>query len=854
MPLANWPGKIQEWMVPLFVSCVSGWVRRELSAWRRMGMGMGMGTRKGKGAPLSLGLTRVVALALLMVGASTASLAQTEPLQSGKTATTIPLGSASGKANTPGISALLGPSSHVVVTDQVRAELLVHAPKGIQAGETFWLGLHIEHQPHWHTYWQNPGDSGLPTRLQWQLPVGLQAGDMAWPLPKKIPIGSLANYGYEGALLLAVPVTVSADFKGSPAPLPVQLKAEWLVCRQECIPQEGQFTLNLRASTPSVQHAALFEANRQRLPQPLPQPLPQVAANTPSATAGQATLSENARQLELRVPGLPTALRGKTLTVFPITAQVVHNAAVQGKDWTQSWQGALWVAKIPVSEERGDSPKTMRWLIATGEASSPQAPAYEIEVPVMGTWPALAPAAPAEISPALAKALAENALAHAPSPSAANSHGSATAMGLTLAILGALVGGLLLNLMPCVFPVLAIKVLGFAPTQNDAAQTTARHRAAGMAYTAGVVISFLLLGGMMLALRAAGEQLGWGFQLQSPLVVAGLALLFTLLGLNLAGLFEFGNFLPSRLAALQSRHPTVDAALSGVLAVAVASPCTAPFMGASLGLAIALPVWQALAVFAAMGLGMALPYWAASHWPGIARALPRPGAWMVVFRQAMAFPMWATVVWLLWVLGQQTGIDGATGLLAILLAVSGWIWAWGLTGRSRWILSGLFVCLLLWLSSHWLPGVLRDSAGPAAISGTRTAPATATPAETPSPDGKPSPLWQNWSPAALQAQLDAGRPVFVDFTAAWCVTCQYNKKTTLADAQLLADFAARHVVLMRADWTRRDPAITQALSALGRSGVPVYALYAPHQRPVLLSELPSVAEVQTALQQLPTPP
>ena len=829
-------------VVSFVVSLVRGGVRHKLSAWR--GMGMRLGSR------LSSGWTWATALVWLMAGASTASLAQTDLLQSGKTATTFthtPV-STSGKASGSGISALLGQSASVVVTDQVRAELVVHAPKGIQAGETFWLGLHIVHQPHWHTYWQNPGDSGLPTRLQWQLPDGLQAGEIAWPLPKKIPIGSLANYGYEGALLLAVPVTASADFKGpAQAPFSIQLKAEWLVCRQECIPQEGQFALNLRASTPFVQQADLFEANRQRLAQPLPR----AAANAASVVAGKATLSEDGRQLVLRIQGLPSALRGKTLTVFPITAQVVRNAAVQDKDWTQSWQGDLWSAKIPVSEERGDSPQTMRWLMATGQESSPQAPAYEIEVPVMGTWPALAPSVQAEISPALAKALAENALANATPPSTANRHTNTTAMGLALAILGALVGGLLLNLMPCVFPVLAIKVLGFAPTQNDAADTNARHRAAGMAYTAGVVISFLLLGGLMLALRAAGEQLGWGFQLQSPLVVASLALLFTLLGLNLAGLFEFGNFLPSRLTSLQSRHPTVDAALSGVLAVAVASPCTAPFMGASLGLAIALPVWQALAVFAAMGLGMALPYLAASNWPGIARALPRPGAWMVVFRQAMAFPMLATVIWLLWVLGQQTGIDGATGLLAILLAVSGWVWAWGLTGRARWILSGLFVCLLLWLSSTWLPEVLRVNAAPVRIS---AASATATPGHTPTPGGDPSQLWQNWSPAAQQAHLDAGRPVFVDFTAAWCVTCQYNKKTTLADAQLLADFAARHVVLMRADWTRRDPAITQALSALGRSGVPVYALYAPQQQPVLLSELPSVAEVQTALQQLPTAP
>jgi thiol:disulfide interchange protein DsbD len=297
--------------------------------------------------------------------------------------------------------------------------------------------------------------------------------------------------------------------------------------------------------------------------------------------------------------------------------------------------------------------------------------------------------------------------------------------------------------------------------------------------------------------------------------------------------------LPSSLASLQSRHPTINAGLSGVLAVAVASPCTAPFMGASLGLAIALPVWQALVVFAAMGVGMALPYLAASWWPGIARALPRPGAWMQTFRQAMAFPMFATVIWLLWVLGQQTGIDGASSLLALLLTVAWLVWALGLSGRTRWVLSSLALATLLWLGSSWLPLALREAPAEP-LASTQAAPSTVS-----------TTIWQPWSEAALQAQLDAGRPVFVDFTAAWCVTCQYNKKTTLADAQVLANFAARQVVLMRADWTRRDPAITQALTALGRSGVPVYALYAPGRAPVLLSELPSVTEVQTALQGLP---
>jgi len=721
-------------------------------------------------------------------------------------------------AQTPGSS---------VKTDQVMAELVAHAPQGVQAGQTFWLGLLITHQPHWHTYWQNPGDSGLPTQLHWTLPAGLTPGDIAWPLPKKIPIGTLANYGYEGTVLLSVPITVGANFKppvvGS---IKIGLHAEWLVCRQECIPQEGQFSLNLPAQSATALHGATFDTARQQSPQKLPQ----LKQGGTWITGGQTRLSDDGQQLQLRVHGLPVNWRGQTLSAFPVTAGVVQNAASQGQGWTQNWQGAVWNATLPVSAERTESPAQWRWVLALGPENAPTGPAFELETPVQGAWPSPAQAAPASVSPELAQALTQ-AMARNTKPSLPAAT-DASALGVLLAVLGAFLGGLLLNLMPCVFPVLAIKVVGFAQPGP-----VHQHRAQGLAYTAGVVLSFMLLGGLMLGLRAAGEQLGWGFQLQSPGVVAALALLFTLLGLNLAGVFEFGNLLPNRLATLQSRRPTLNAGLSGVLAVAVASPCTAPFMGASLGLAIALPVWQALTVFAAMGLGMALPYLAASRWPGMARALPRPGAWMGVFRQAMAFPMFATVIWLVWVLGQQTGIDGASGLLAMLLAVAALVWAWSLSGRARWALSGLALAALVWLCTSWWPLAMQAPVVQAPDGQTRAA--------------QTSTRWQSWSPAAQLDHLASGKPVFVDFTAAWCVTCQYNKKTTLANPALLADFQARRVVLMRADWTRRDPAITQALSALGRSGVPVYALYAPGQPAVLLSELPSVAEVQTALQQLP---
>jgi thiol:disulfide interchange protein DsbD len=426
------------------------------------------------------------------------------------------------------------------------------------------------------------------------------------------------------------------------------------------------------------------------------------------------------------------------------------------------------------------------------------------------------------MSPALQEALQANANTQAQT----NQAPAPSSLGLLAALFGALLGGLLLNLMPCVFPVLAIKMLGFVNTQERRVRVQS-----GVAYTAGALLSFVALGGLLLALRAAGEQLGWGFQLQNPVVVAALAALFTLIGLNLAGVFEVGHLLPSRLASLEARHPAADAFLSGVLAVAVASPCTAPFMGASLGLALALPTWQALAVFAALGLGMALPYLAASLAPGVARWMPRPGVWMLRLKQVLAFPMFATVVWLVWVLGQQSGINGAAALLGLLLLLALLMWSLSLTGRSRSVGAGLSVLACAWGLSWALPllHALPPSATPAPQAGE---------------------LWQAWSPERMQELQAQGRPVLVDFTAAWCVTCQFNKKNALQDEGFLADVRARQVLLLRADWTRRDPQVTAALRALGRSGVPVYALYVPGKPPVLLSEILSAGELRQALAQL----
>ena len=678
-----------------------------------------------------------------------------------------------------------------VTTEHVRAELVANAPEGVQAGKPVWLGLRITHQPEWHTYWKNPGDSGLPTQLQWTLPAGVSAGEIAWPLPRRISIGTLANYGYEGTVLLPVPLTVSPDFKPSllQRDLEVKLKAQWLVCRKECIPEEGDFALKVPVSGSTALNAGDFDAALKAQPQP--------------AAGAQGTVRIDGNALAISVKGLPAALRGKTLDLFPETAEVVDAGAA----WTQAWSGDAWTAKVPVSVQRNASPTVMPLVLAS------QGQGWRVEAPVQGEWPKLASTG---VSPALEAALRSNA---------GSTPASASNLTLGVAILFALLGGLILNLMPCVFPVLAIKVLGFTRHADD----RRGHRIAGAAYTVGVVCSFLALGGAMLALRAAGEQLGWGFQLQSPAVVAALATLFTVIGLNLAGLFEFGAFLPSSVATLESRHPVINAFLSGVLAVAIASPCTAPFMGASLGFAIGLPAIEALAVFAAIGLGMALPYLAASWAPAVARMLPRPGAWMDVFRKLMAFPMFATVAWLVWVLGQQAGIDGAAALLVLLVALAMLIWALTLHGRTRVVLGGVALVALAALAASFGPSIVQAPAPQAR--------ATQGP-------------WQAWEPGRVDQVLASGQPVFVDFTAAWCVTCQYNKKTTLADAQVMADLQAKNVALLRADWTRRDPAITAALGELGRNGVPVYVFYKKGAPPQVLSEILSVEEVRAAIARL----
>lgn len=718
-------------------------------------------------------------------------------------------------------SNFLGKSiSNVVTTPHVRAELMAYAPDGVQAGKALQLGLQIQHQPQWHTYWKNPGDSGLPTQLTWTLPTGMTAGNIAWPTPQKIPVANLANYGFEGTVMLAVPVTVADTFQSSSNELVINLKAQWLVCKAECIPEEGEFMLKIpvRGST-ALKRSVFVDAQSRE----------------PKAHTGQSSYSPSDKSLKLVVAGLPANWQGKQLDAFPEDGEIIETAARQ----EQTWASGQWTASIPLNAQRSQSPTSMAWVIKISGGQNN--PSVRVQATLDGAWQSAPAAKISTVSPALEAALAKNNTNNTNTTSDMASNTSWMSGTFWLAVLGALLGGLILNLMPCVLPVLAIKLLSFSPkkvfdSKSSVAKVlieptglasvqsddTLSFRSSSGLFALGVVASFALLGGLLLGLRGAGQSLGWGFQLQSPTMVVMLALLFLLIGLNLFEAFELRFVMPARVMNFQSRNPSVEAVASGALAVLIATPCTAPFMGASLGLAISLPATQAMLIFMALGLGMALPFIVIAAFPSVGawllKVLPKPGAWMQVMRHFLAWPMFATVMWLLWIYAQQTNLDMAFALLFALLMLTALIWAFGLArGATRNIVVIIFAVCSLASSYLWL--CARDGSAPQATAA-------------------PVARWSDWTPEAQAAARAAGRPVFVDFTAAWCITCQVNKSTTLNSADVQAAFKAKNVLLLRADWTTPNAAIAAELAKLGRSGLPVYAFYLPGATtPQLLPEV-----------------
>lgn len=715
-----------------------------------------------------------------------------------------------------GLVTLAGTAAAVPVrTDHVVAELVAER-SAIQAGQVLQVGLSLNHQPGWHTYWRNPGDSGLATQIAWRLPTGSQTGDIEWPVPRRLPVGPLVNFGYEGELLLPVSFTPPPTAKPGDT-LTLRAQASWLVCKDVCIPESADLELELPVVGQDVTPGATaagpgFASNAAALPMPL--------------QGWSAELQHAGREallvLKKTGPGkLPPSDKLPSIQFFPYDAQLLEPARHEVYRVPQGYAvklGLLADVTLPAAL-RGlvvAPPATPGEMTVWGLGSG----AAELSATVRSV-PRLAPLAESDHLPDVP--LASGGTLSQPTNLATLSIW--TAFGL------ALLGGMVLNLMPCVFPVLSIKLLSLTQVGHERPHALGTH---ALAYSAGVILSFVGLAGALLALRGAGSAVGWGFQLQEPGVVFSLALLFFLLGLNLLGAFEFGSVTPQALANWRDERPAVDAFASGVLAVVAASPCTAPFMGAALGFALTQSTLVSLGVFAALGVGMALPYVALTLLPGWRQRLPRPGMWMVRLKQALAFPMFATVVWLLWVLGQQAGIDGASQVLLALVGVAWVIWmatapaGWGIDHwLRRTVLAAAFAGVVWW---GWPAGT---TAAPAAHD-TATSPTVAN-------------AWKPFDEAAVADHLARGETVFIDFTAAWCVTCQVNKRLVLHSNETMQDFAQAKVVLMRADWTDRNPQITAALARLGRNGVPVYVLLHPGKEPVLLPEVLTTARVREAL-------
>jgi len=683
-----------------------------------------------------------------------------------------------------------------VKTEHVEAELVADRT-ALVPGEPTTVALRLAIAPGWHTYWRNPGDSGLPTTIAWQLPAGVSAGPIEWPAPQALPVGPLVNYGYEGEVLHLVELKATPALPSGNATL--KARADWLVCRETCIPDGADLTLVLpvgKNAQPDPKWGAAIAAARAAMPQPL---------------AGWKVAAQGSGQsiaLKLQAPaGAPDP---GALQFFPYAENLVEPSGAQ----RQARDGDGYSLALPVSSTFVARPDRLAGVIAAAGGFAGGAHAATLDAAFTGT-------VAAGPKPTLAAAPALNL---APPP-------ADDKLTLALALVSAVLGGLILNLMPCVFPVLSLKVLGFA-TQHDS-RSTLRHEA--IAFACGVILTFVALGGALFVLRAAGEQLGWGFQLQSPAVVAALAVLFFVLAANLSGVFEFGQLFPSNVANWTAKNRTLDAFGSGVLAVVVASPCTAPFMGAALGFAMAGSALTLLFVFIALGVGMALPYVLLAWFPEWRRRLPRSGPWLLRFKQLLAFPLYATVIWLAWVLGAQRDNDAVVRLFAALLCVGFALWAWRIvrTGGARpWGVA----CLAALVGAGVIAWPLFTADADAVAVRDASAPAT---------EGN----WAPFTPARVAELTAAGKPVFVDFTAAWCVTCQVNKRLVLNTDAVRAGFARAGVVLLRADWTRRDPVITQTLAALGRNGVPVYVLHRPGKPPLLL---PEVLQTQTLLDALAT--
>ena len=682
----------------------------------------------------------------------------------------------------------LGPPQAVARTPHVTAELL-RETAGVTPGGTVHVALRQSIIPKWHTYWRNPGDSGEPTTVSWTLPPGWRAGGIVWPAPERQPIGppdnQLVNYGFSREVVLPVPVTAPADARPGET-VRLVARASWLVCEEVCVPEQAALFIDM----PVTAGPPAGDGAGGRL-------VARTLAEAPKPAGLQAGARLEGGALKLAVAGGPLRnVGGADAYFFPHSGDLIDHAKPQPVE--RGPQGlTLTLQPGYVLAAAGALPPAVEGVLSVDGRT------YEISA-----RPGQTVAGAAGLGP----------------PAAAQGGGG---WGLLAAAGAALLGGLILNLMPCVFPVLSMKAAALAGHAHEPAAA----RRQGLAFGAGVLAAFLALAGALLAARAAGEAVGWGFQLQSPGVIAALAVLFLLVGLNLSGVFSVGASMQDAGSGLAARGGAAGAFFTGALAVVVAAPCTAPFMAGALGWALTRSPPETLTVFAALAVGFAAPFVLLSLSPGLLRRLPRPGPWMELLRNLLAFPMYAAAAWLLWVFGRQTGAAGLAELIAVLWLAALGAWLWGRSQRGgRQTPFRLAAGAAGVLAAGWFALSALGSAVEA------RAPATAAAAEA-------------WSPERVAALRAEGRPVFVNFTADWCVTCKVNERVALSDRRVAEAFRSTGVVYLQGDWTSRDPAITAALTEHGRSGVPLYLLYTPGaEAPRVLPQLLTPGAVAAALE------
>jgi thiol:disulfide interchange protein len=710
-------------------------------------------------------------------------------------------------------------SGSVVASDNVKARLISEVD-AIAPGQSIWIALEFNIRDGWHTYWRNPGDSGQATTLRWTLPAGVTAGDIVWTAPHRFELPPLVNYGYAKHAMHLVQITAAHDLKAG-APLELAAQANWLVCADVCIPESAQLHLRLPVNAsggaidPAV--APLFAAARAELPSAQP-------AATGARIEGDRLVLTLGKEWGATLPQI------NALAFYPNDDIGIEYAAPQ--TLKRARDAVELVLKI--ADKAPQAAQIRGVLLATVQnGGGTDTVPIEIAATLAGTGGTALGATAVGATGAAGAAAVRTAV-----PAASRLASDAPA--LPVLVLLAVLGGLILNLMPCVFPVLSIKAIGLV---EQAKKHPAAVRAKGFVFAAGVLSSMLALAAVLLALRAGGEQIGWGFQLQSPLFVTLMIYLLLAVGLNLSGVFEVGGGLAGVGDGLTQGDSYRASFFTGVLTTLVATPCTAPFMAAAVGAALTQSPAVALLIFAALGLGLSLPYLFLSLAPWMRRALPKPGAWMDTLKQLFAFPMYGSAAWLLWVLAQQTSSIGLGAALAgaILVALAAWSYQ-----KSKMSSSGRRMAALI----TSVAAVLLAVALPVRFSGVATAaPNAASPAGAPAADA-----WQPYD-AARVAELSAqGRPLLLNFTASWCLTCLVNERNAFADAAVMRIFRSKRVTLMKGDWTNRDPAITKALAEFGRAGVPLYVVYNSQPgstAPVVLPQLLTPGIVESAFANLP---